>query len=67
MKRLILMGALLALSTVTSFALPSCTSGLVSDLIASGGCTASGLGFNFVNFSVLFDPRFRQLIMGRRS
>ena len=65
MKRLLIMGALLALGTVTSFALPTCTSGLVSDLIASGGCTApSGLGFNFVNFSVLFDPAVQAAYFG---
>jgi hypothetical protein len=64
MKKLLIMGALLALGTVSSFALPNCTSGLVSDLIASNGCTASGLGFNFVNFNVLWDPALQSAYFG---
>jgi hypothetical protein len=65
MKRLLIMGALLALGTVSSFALPTCTSGLISDLIASGGCTApGGVGFNFVNFSVMFDPTVQAAYFG---
>lgn len=65
MKKLLVMGALLALGTVSSFALPTCTSGLISDLIASGGCTApGGVGFNFVNFDVMFDPAVQAAYYG---
>jgi hypothetical protein len=65
MKKLLTMGALLALGTVSSFALPTCSTGLVSDLIASGGCTApGGVGFDFVNFSLMFDPTVQAAYYG---
>lgn len=66
MKRLLLTGTLLVLSSMSTFALPTtCTSGTVQDLITSGGCTApGGIGFDFVNFSLLYDSGLTSAYFG---